>query len=603
MSHPTTKHFANGVDLMVIEAIEGTLSLNPTRLVRLADGWPHKKVILDRARWERARATNDEDSDPLPVAVLCGGGSGHEKAFIGYVGQGMLSAAIAGDLFASPPSSAVLAALRETVSESGAIVVVLSYTGDRLNFGSAIEQFRAESGSDVRMVIVSDDVALRGRCARARKTSARGLAGAMLVLKVAGAAAATGLDLDAVHRLATFVASNVTTMGVALTSCTVPGRAASTRLGPDEMEYGLGAHGEPGAEKSPIEDLDTIVRRVVERVGCIGEFEDDQKVEEGSSVVLLLNSMGATTQLELAAIGGNVRRQVEEILKCKVVRLYSGIFLSSLDMMGFSLSLLRLTDDTAEEVLQHLDAATDADAWPKSSCQPPGPPSVVSALRHLSSRKSFRAPQDGSEVEPDPEMGSVHQAIERACAAAIAARDELNELDSAIGDADCGSTFARGGSSVLESEAIKNATSVHEVLGVIASIAGEAMGGSSGVLLKIFFGAMASELAAGADGDDIQPDPSMAKAVAAGVEKLKFYGGADLGDSTMLDALIPFSDALSRGAVWKDAVDAAREGCEKTRGMTASAGRASYVPEQQQISVADPGATAVVRILEALTSE
>jgi dihydroxyacetone kinase len=129
------------------------------------------------------------------------------------------------------------------------------------------------------------------------------------------------------------------------------------------MEYGLGAHGEPGATKTEVHDLDTVVRTVVERVGCVGEYEDDQKVQPGSEVVVLINNMGGLTLLEQGAVAGSVRRQVEEVLGCTVVRLFVGPFLTSLDMKGFSVSLLRL-GDRVDEILRLLDAPTDAMAWP-----------------------------------------------------------------------------------------------------------------------------------------------------------------------------------------------------------------------------------------------
>jgi len=483
--------------------------------------------------------------------------------------------------------------------------VVLCYTGDRLNFGAAVEAIRVETGMDARMVIVSDDVALRVKGASARKTSARGLAGTMLVLKVAGAAAAAGRSLDDVEALATHVASNVTTMGVSLTSCSIPGRSKESqrRLDDEEMEYGLGAHGEPGAKKTPVHDLDTIVRTVVERVGCVGTYEDDQKVEAGSQVVVLINNMGGTTLLEQGAIVGSVRRQVEEVLGCRVVRLLAGHFLTSLDMKGFSVSLLRLTDDKADEIVRLLDAPTDAMAWPAQRPQPVAPSSnVVSVLQsRLSSKLSFRTTTSAADnldaVRPAAAqlLKSIHEAIARGCNAAIAAKDVLNELDGAIGDGDCGSTFARGGRLVLESDRVKSATSLHEALAAIADVAGEAMGGSSGVLLKILFSSMAAELQNCGTAD---PSPAeIARGLAAGVDKMMLYGGAVQGDSTMLDALIPFSRVLNGGGTWEAALTAAEKGAEETKAMTASAGRASYVPEKTQEGVADPGATAVVEIL------
>jgi dihydroxyacetone kinase len=592
-SDAAMKHFINNPsERLVLESIEGTLASH-RKLSRLEHpNWPAVKVILDRGRHEARQAGSD-----VPVCVVSGGGSGHEPAFSGYVGDGLLSAAVAGDLFASPPESAVLAALRSTITASGALVVVLCYTGDRLNFGAACEAIRAETGFDARMVIVSDDVALRTQGAKRRKTSARGLAGAMLVLKVAGAAAAAGLSLDGVERVATLVAEGTTTMGCSLTSCTIPGRGRDTQrlLGDTEMEYGLGAHGEPGAYRARLEDLDVIVKTLVERVGCVGDFEDDQKVHPGDDVVILINNMGGTTQLEFGAVVRSCRHHVEKVLGCRVVRMYAGTFLSSLDMKGFSLSLLRLPKGEhgdGEELLRFLDAPTDAPAWPSHQGQPGSTAGVVPEpqLSLLSSAGSGL-------IRRDTDMERVRGAVQRACAAAVESCDLLNELDAAIGDGDTGSTFRRGGMAVQASEGVSNATSLYEALITIADVAGEAMGGSSGALLKIFFSTMARELGSDPSAEDI------AKGVAAGVSKMMFYGGAERGDSTMLDALIPMSEALQDGGGLDKALDAARQGAEETKAMTATCGRASYVPTDVQYGRADPGATAVVLLLEAIAAQ
>ncbi len=586
------KYFANEPDGLVAESIDGMLALHANRLARLEQGWPNQKVVVDRERHKRREAKEEG----LPVAVLCGGGSGHEPAFPGFVGSGMLSAAVAGDLFASPPTSAVLSALRNTITESGALVVVLCYTGDRLNFGAAVEAIRIETGLDARMVIVSDDVALRVKgSGEERKTSARGLAGTMLVLKAAGAAAAAGLPLDDVERVATLVADSVTTMGVSLTPCSIPGQSRQERsLNVDEMELGMGAHGEPGAIRSKLQRLDTIVETVVTRVGCIGDFEDSQKVERGSDVVILVNNTGGTTMLEFSAVVGSVRRQAENLIGCNVVRLYAGTYLSSLDMKGFSVSLLRIPEGTlGEDLLGFLDAPTSASAWTSHQGQP-GPPTLVAATRSQLSPCFFKA---GASLTADKNMESVREAIERACTAAIQSRDALNNLDATIGDGDCGSTFARGGAGVRDSEEVHAAPSLKQALATIADVAGEAMGGSSGALLKIFFSAMASELRNDPDRDDI------ARAITLGVSRIMLYGGATQGDATMLDSLIPLSETLNAGGSWKEALAAAAAGCEATKAMTAKAGRASYVPGDSQVGISDPGATAVVLILQAILKD
>lgn len=262
-------------------------------------------------------------------------------------------------------------------------------------------------------------------------------------------------------------------------------------------------------------------------------------------------------------------------------------------MKGFSVSLLRIPEGAQGlEIIRFLDAPTNATAWP-SHQGPPGPPKVVPTMTSRLSSLSFKGPGDSLR---DKDMKYVHEAIERGCAAAIESRDLLNDLDGSIGDGDCGSTFARGGKSILESEAIRSALSLKEALSLISEVAGEAMGGSSGVLLKIFFSAMASELGADPARDDI------ANAVKAGISKISLYGGASKGDGTMLDSLIPLSEVLDAGGTWQDALTAAKAGCEATKTIAATAGRASYVPEEAQMGVADPGATAVVLILESVIS-
>ncbi len=595
-----TKFFLNSAESLVRESLDGTLSLNSS-LVRL-DGYPAIKVILDRTRYENHHELNKD----LPVAVICGGGSGHEPAFSCYAGQGMLSAAVCGDLFASPSESAVLAALHSTISSSGALVVVLNYTGDRLNFGAAVETIKMQTGFDCRMVIVADDVALRQR--GTSKAGSRGLSGAMLVLKCAGAVAAAGKPLDDVEAMAQLVNRNVTTMGCSLTECNLPGRKQSEhRLGDNEMEMGLGAHGEPGVYRQQIDALDNIVTNLVKRVACIEEFEDEkQKVYPGDDVAVLINNMGGVTQLEMGAIVRSTMSVLKKVLNVNILRFYSGVFLSSLDMKGFSLSLLRLPKgDDKEALLKALDAPTDAPGWPCRSTPLPCPPvtqgSNIVPMKHheeISTKKYHNSYADTTET-----MDLVVQMIQGACLAIISSADALNELDRQIGDGDCGDTFKTGAETILNSAKVKNAKSLRWAIFEIADIAGEYMGGSSGALLKIFFFAMATAL-------DV-PKWTMSDVshgIQRGVEKMMFYGGAKQGDSTMMDALVPLSDALAEAVRQESSpeeasklmLEAAYDGCNKTRSLVAKAGRASYVPEENQMGICDPGAEACVLIMKAI---
>ncbi|KAJ6375951.1 hypothetical protein OIU77_000841 [Salix suchowensis] len=196
------------------------------------------------------------------VAIISGGGSGHEPAHAGFVGEGMLSAAICGEVFASPQVDAILAGIRAVTGPMGCLLIVKNYTGDRLNFGLAAEQAKSE-GYKVETVIVGDDCALpppRGIAGR------RGLAGTILVHKVAGAAAAAGLSLDEVAAEAKRASEMVGTMGVALSVCTLPGQVTSDRLGPGKMELGLGIHNEPGAALADLQPVEVVVSHVLQQI-------------------------------------------------------------------------------------------------------------------------------------------------------------------------------------------------------------------------------------------------------------------------------------------------------------------------------------------------
>jgi dihydroxyacetone kinase len=221
--------------------------------------------------------------DATKVALLSGGGSGHEPAHAGYVGRGMLSAAVCGAVFASPSVAAVLAAIRAVATPAGVLVIVKNYTGDRLNFGLAAERAKAEFGLLVEMCIVGDDCALPPTGIAGR----RGLAGVVLIHKVAGAAAAAGLPLAAVAAEARAIAARLGTVGVALSVATLPGCAAPARqLPPGCCELGLGIHGEPGAETAPLASADAVVARLLERIRGSGYAE----FPPGCSVALLVRA-------------------------------------------------------------------------------------------------------------------------------------------------------------------------------------------------------------------------------------------------------------------------------------------------------------------------
>ncbi|MBB5462936.1 dihydroxyacetone kinase DhaK subunit [Paraburkholderia sp. Cpub6] len=334
------KKLINDVSTVVSEMLDGLIALNP-QLSLLQGG-----TIVLRADAQAVAARGE-------VALISGGGSGHEPAHGGYVGHGMLSAAVAGEVFTSPSTDAVLDAIRAVAGPAGALLIVKNYTGDRFNFGLAAEIARAE-GILVEMMIVADDVALSASGDHAGR---RGLAGTVLVHKIAGAAAARGLPLAEVARLAREAAASLGTMGVALTPCTVPAAGQpGFALGDGEIEWGLGIHGEPGVARGALEPADAIVGKLLAKI------VDDLALQAGERVALLVNNLGGTPPSELNVVAGAALRELAG-RGIEVARAWAGTFLSALEMAGVSLTVLRIDD----ERLSLLDAASQTSAWPALS--------------------------------------------------------------------------------------------------------------------------------------------------------------------------------------------------------------------------------------------
>ncbi|TFB74697.1 dihydroxyacetone kinase subunit DhaK [Cryobacterium flavum] len=269
------------------------------------------------------------------VGIVSGGGSGHEPLHGGFVGYGMLDAAVPGAVFTSPTPDPILAATQAVDGGAGVLHIVKNYTGDVLNFETAADLASAE-GIDVRAVIINDDVAVKDSLYTAGR---RGVAGTVLVEKITGAAAERGDDLDAVVTVAEKVNSRVRTMGVALTPCVVPHAGEpSFVLADDEIEIGIGIHGEPGRERIKLEPADAIVDRL------LGPILEDLPFVSGDEVLLFVNGMGGTPQIELYI----VFRRAAEVLKEKgitVTRSLVGNYTTSLEMAGTSISVLKLDDE------------------------------------------------------------------------------------------------------------------------------------------------------------------------------------------------------------------------------------------------------------------
>jgi len=272
---------------------------------------------------------------PGKVGLVSGGGSGHEPLHAGFVGVGMLDAAVPGAVFTSPTPDQIAPAILGADSGAGVLAIVKNYTGDVLNFETAVELVEAE-GTQVTSVLVNDDVAVEDSLYTAGR---RGVAGTVAVEKIAGAAAERGDDLGAVTEIAARVVANVRTMGVALTACTVPhvGKP-SFDLEEDEVEIGIGIHGEPGRHRIPLAPADEITRMLVDPVA------DDLGIAPGDDVLLFVNGMGGTPSSELYVVYRQARRLLEG-RGARVTRSLVGNYVTSLEMQGASVTVLRLDDE------------------------------------------------------------------------------------------------------------------------------------------------------------------------------------------------------------------------------------------------------------------
>lgn len=318
------KKFVNDVENVENEMLEGMVLAHPEYVTRL-EGFD----VLVRSRKKVGK-----------VALVSGGGSGHEPAHGGYVGEGMLDGAVAGAMFTSPTPDQVFEVIKAVDAEKGVLLIIKNYTGDIMNFEMAQELAEAE-GINVLSVVTNDDVAVEGSL---YTTGRRGVAGTVFVHKIAGAKAETGASLGDVKAIAEKVIANVRTMGVALKPCTVPAAGKpGFELSEDEMELGIGIHGEPGIERKPLQKADEIVDYLMERI------LKELNLSAGAEVAVMVNGAGATPLMELYILNRRVHRILAE-KNISVFKSFVGDYMTSIDMAGASITLLKL-DDALKELL------------------------------------------------------------------------------------------------------------------------------------------------------------------------------------------------------------------------------------------------------------
>ncbi|MEH0887175.1 dihydroxyacetone kinase subunit DhaK [Enterobacter sp. UNJFSC 003] len=542
-----SRFFFNDRKQLVNDAIEGILISAPHgNLVKL-DIDPAIRIVA-RSDWDKSR-----------VAVISGGGSGHEPAHAGFVGKGMLTAAVCGDLFASPSVDAVLNAIVAVTGDRGCLLIVKNYTGDRLNFGLAAERAK-RYGLKVEMVIVADDIALPDN------KQPRGIAGTALVHKIAGYAAEQGKSLYDVRDIAQQACDNLWSLGVAMQTCNLPGSDDEEgRIKQGHVELGLGIHGEPGASVVDTQNSKSIIDTLVTPLKA--------QAGEGRFAVLI-NNLGGVSALEMALL---TKELAHSALKENLAYLIGPApLVSALDMKGFSLTLLKL-NDLFEKAL-HADVETLG--WQK--------PVAFSPMRTV----AHSALHDRVEYTPSSNP-QVEEYVASVTKTLIQLENRLNALDAKVGDGDTGSTFAQGARDIAlrldENKLPLN--DVSTLLLLVGERLATVMGGSSGVLMSIFFTAA---------GQKLHDGHSLPQALQSGLAQMKQYGGADLGDRTLIDALQPALEALENGDL-QAAARAAQQGAEATAKMVkAGAGRSSYVNKENLDGVTDPGAVAVAEVFKAL---
>ncbi len=574
------KKFINKPEDVERQVVDGYVKAYPDLIAKAADD------IVVRARRKQGK-----------VALVSGGGMGHEPAHLGYVGAGMLDAAVGGAIYTSPAEDRVKAAIDAVVpGNTGVLLVVKNYTGDVVNFKMAAEE-AAEEGVAVDYVVVDDDVAVKDSSFTVGR---RGVAGTVFVHKCAGAAAEAGAPLPEVKRVAEKVIANVRTMGVAIEPCTVPaaGKPGFT-LADDEMEMGVGIHGEPGVRRAAMEPVDAMVDEMLEKI--LGDLDF-----AAARVAVMVNGAGGTPPYELAIVSNRVHDVLSE-RGIAVARTYMGPFMTSLEMRGFSVTLLRLDDELekllaaparavawAEGRVGAVDAALDAAAE--------APAAAAEKSTSAAGAKSASAPATSEE---DPAAARVTAALLAVAEAMDAHKDELTELDMPIGDSDHGINMARGFDAVRDQLPGLAGADAPTIMRKAAMTVISKVGGSSGPL----YGTLMRKMGVAVKRAGGLTLESFTQGLHDGLQGIEDLAGGAPGDKTMIDAMVPaiasLDEALAAGTPAADALaaaaEAAAEGAEATIPLVARKGRASYLGERSR-GHKDPGATSFAYCMAAVAA-
>ncbi|MFD4957844.1 dihydroxyacetone kinase family protein [Microbacterium sp. NPDC058389] len=523
------------------------------------------------------------------VAVVIGGGTGHFPAFAGLVGEGLAHGAALGNVFASPSAQQVFDVAVAAHRGGGVLLAYGNYAGDVLNFDEAQRLLR-QAGIDCRTVRVTDDIASRPLDQREER---RGIAGDLPVFTLAGAAAARGLPLDDVERVARAANDATRTFGIAYSGCTLPGEAEPLFTVPmGQMALGLGIHGEPGLELVPRSSAAATARVLVDRV--LAEFDCTRR-----RALIIVNSLGGTSLEELFVLYGGVEALLSDA-GIEIVAVEVGEFCTSFDMAGVSLTIT-LLDDELEDLWAD---PSDAPAFRKS---PRRADRSVDLAREADSALGRPTSAEYSEASHESRRiaALIATGFELARDAVEQEVGELGRLDAIAGDGDHGIGMQRGvrAASKAAASAAAAGAGAHSTLNAAATAWANRAGGTSGML----WGAALAEIAAHLDDETAPTDADLAAAVVSARNVITSRGGASPGDKTLVDALHPlaqtFAARVSEGeplaTSWGAAADAAANGALATTSLTARRGRAK-THDDRSIGTPDPGAVSLALIARAV---
>ncbi|POS85621.1 hypothetical protein EPUL_001247, partial [Erysiphe pulchra] len=575
-----SKHFITDATYLVDSALQALVLTNPSIAVDIEN-----KTIY---------RIPSNDTTAAQVSIISGGGSGHEPSFGAFVGRGLLSAAVAGSIFASPSALQVQIALMSRVDiKEGILVIIMNYTGDVLNFGMAVEKAKA-AGLNVRLLVVGDDVSV-GRKSSGR-VGRRGIAGTVLVHKISGALAARKASLDEVYQAAKLTSDNLVSIGASLAHVHIPGQvnldqSPEMALGPEDVEVGMGIHNEFGSSRVQT-NLPKLVKNMLSQLLDLDDPDRSYLKVDSKDVVLLMNNLGGLSVLELHGIAFEVIKQLKQTYNIKPVRIYAGTYMSCLNGPGFSISLLNVVSlpNGNLTLLELLDDPAEATGW--------FAPIKKETWDMASNNSKLRCEKPALHVhELSPSRLKFNQELTKikltaALERLILAEPEVTRYDTVVGDGDCGIGLKRCAQAILK--LLSSMTLSGDVvldLNKIISVVERNLDGTSGALYTIFLNSLACSLRSQSTHVDTEITPKMwAQALRLSCENLKSYTPAQPGDRTLVDALYPFVRILDNTENLRNAAIAARKGAQETKGMKARLGRAVYVGGFGYEHVPDPGA-------------